>query len=298
MVKVFEDKFPKGTQGTRTDGFYIDGYLKSNLDILKQIVKDDWDAVIAVDGMEGSGKSVLAMQAAYYCDPTLTLSRVVFRPDDFKKAIIEAKAYQAVIYDEAYGGMSSRRTMGEVNIALVDMLAEIRQKNLFIFIVMPTYFDLDRYVALWRSRALIHVYAKKFQRGNFQFYNYSKKKEMYVKGKKFYSYCVEANFVGSFMNFYPLSADAYKKKKLESLRLRKGTESERGMTKMQIIRSTQQAILWNMAEYDLRSEPDGKIPKTEYAKRTGIAHRTVFRHFENFVKPKFRDKANTPALIS
>lgn len=219
MVKVCEEQFPPKEQVNKTAGFYMDGYLKSNLDVLKKAIMEDWDGLVVVDGPEGSGKSVLAQQLAYYVDPTLDLNRIVFRPDSFKSAVLKAKKYQAVIFDEAFGGLSSRKAMSEVNHSLVSMLTEIRQKNLFLFIVLPSFFDLDKYAALFRSRCLIHVYADKFQRGYFRFYNYARKKDLYVNGKKFYNYkCVQPDFSGRFTNFYPCGKDEYKKKKLNSLR--------------------------------------------------------------------------------
>lgn len=209
MVKVFE--------GTESE-YYMDGYLRDNINFMKTAIKSDWDMIVVVDGAEGSGKSVLAQQMAYYCDPSLTLDRITFTPPEFKNAIIDAKPYQAVIYDEAYGGLSSRQTMSQTNQAIVKMLAEIRQKNLFVFIVLPCFFDLDKYVALWRSRALVHVYTEGFIRGRFQFYNQTKKKNLYIFGKKFYSYKVpRSNFYGSFTNHYVIDENAYRAKKLESL---------------------------------------------------------------------------------
>jgi len=168
---------------------YLDGYLKKNLDQAKRVIKKDWDMVFCVDGYEGSGKSVLAQQIAKYCDPTLDISRIAFTPKEFIDAINKAGKYQAVIYDEAYGGMSSRAAMSEVNRSLMSVLAEIRQKNLFVLVVMPCFFEMDKYAAVWRSRALIHVYTgDDFKRGFFSFYSQDRKKSLYVLGKKFYSY--------------------------------------------------------------------------------------------------------------
>lgn len=205
-------------QGTEKE-YYMDGYLNSNLTIAKEVIKKDWDMLFVVDGAEGSGKSIMAMCMAYFCDPTLTIDRVVFTPSDFRKSIIEAKPYQAVVYDEAYTGLSSRATMSMINRALVTMLAEIRQKNLFVFVVMPCFFDLDKYVALWRSRGLIHVYTgKNFQRGFFSFYNVDRKKQLYINGKRFYSYFrPKANFIGRFTNHYVVNKEEYIKKKKNSL---------------------------------------------------------------------------------
>jgi len=211
--------------------FYIDGYMKKVLDSGKAAIKKDWDMLFVYDGAEGSGKSVKAMQDAKYCDPTLTIDRIVFTPKDFRNAIMNAKPYQAVIYDEAYTGLSSRATMSLINRTLITMLAEIRQKNLFVFVVMPCFFDLDKYVALWRSRALIHIYTgNKFERGFFAFFNADKKKDLYINGKKFYNYSKpKANFYGRFTNYYPIDEKEYKKKKRNSLidREKKADEAQK-----------------------------------------------------------------------
>jgi len=169
--------------------------------------------------VHNSGKSLKAQQDAFYCDPTLDINRVTFTPTEFQKAIVNAKPYQSVIFDEAYGGLASRSANSRINKALVTVLAEIRQKNLFIFIVLPSFFDLDKYVALWRSRVLIHVYCgDNFERGNFSFFNQAKKKDLYVYGKKFYNYKQTLpNFRGRFTKFYTVDEVAYKKKKLDSL---------------------------------------------------------------------------------
>ncbi len=195
-----------------------DGYLRANLDSMKEALKDDWDMIIVVDGPEGSGKSVLAQQCAWYCDPSLDLSRIVFTAEEFKEVIVKAGPGQAVIYDEAYGGLSSRQTMSRTNQAIVKMLAEIRQKNLFVFIVLPCFFDLDKYVALWRSRALIHVRTEGWSRGYFDFYNQVGKKILYTLGKKLYNYnTAKRNFFGEFRNNYVVEEKKYRDKKLEAL---------------------------------------------------------------------------------
>ena len=222
MVKVF-----KGTDHE----YYLDGIAKDNLDTAKKVIKKDWDMIFAYDGYEGSGKSTKAIQDAFYCDPTLNLDRITFTPTEFRRAVMNAKQYQSVVYDEAYTGLSSRAAMTHVNRALVKMLAEIRQKNLFIFVVMPTFFDLDKYVALWRSRALVHIYTReKFERGYFTFYNVDRKKQLYVIGKKYYSYSKpKANFFGRFTKTLPIDEQKYKQKKRGSLiaRERKAEEEEK-----------------------------------------------------------------------
>lgn len=216
----------------------MDGYLLKNLTKAKEVVKKNWDMIFVVDGYEGSGKTVLAQQCAVTVDPTFDIDRLVFNPDDFKDAINDAKQYQAVIYDEAYGGLSSKSAMSLVNKSIVQMLTVIRSRNLFVFIVLPTFFDLDKYVALWRSRALLHVYTgDDFERGFFRFYNIDRKKDMYVKGKKFYTYNFRgSNFHGRFTNHWVVNEKHYEKKKNETS-LKIADEQEHINTKIMNIRS-------------------------------------------------------------
>lgn len=210
MVKVF--------QNTEHE-YYMDGYLQHAFDIAKKQIRNDWDFLFVYDGVEGSGKSVKAMQDAFYCDPGLCFDQYAFSPYQFKKAIQAAEKYKAIVYDEAHSGLNSRAAMSMINRSLVSMLTEIRQKNLFVFIILPTFFDLDKYVALWRSRALIHVYSKEnFERGYFAFYNVDRKKQLYLKGKKLYQYnAAKPNFVGRFTNHYTLDQEQYRDVKFQAL---------------------------------------------------------------------------------
>lgn len=251
-------------------GYPLDGYLKTNLDEAIRVVKNDWDMIFCVDGYEGSGKSTLAIQMAYYCDPTLTVERITFTPKEFKNAIMNADKYQAVVFDEAFTGLSSREAMSGINKSLIQMIAEIRQKNLFVFVVMPSFFDLDKYIALHRSRALIHVYANRFQRGFFRFYDIEKKKDLYITGKKFYSYKgVMSNFYGTFSSFLPIDNDAYKKKKHDSLHNKKESDGESTAER----REFSKRLFEHLKQFDW-------IPNIKKAQIIGITEAT----FYNWVK--------------
>ena len=205
----------------------------------KEMVHNDWDMVCLYDGAVGVGKSVLAMQHAYYFDPTFNLSRVCFTAEEFKNAVNKAEKYQAVLYDEAYTGMSSRDTMKSVNKQLEKRITEIRQKNLYLFIVMPTFFDLAKQMAIWRARYLIHVYTTKRKRGFFRFYNEEKKKLLYILGQKYYSYNKpKPNFSGRFTNHYVVSELKYRNKKFKSLSEELSDPKEKKSLSETIIRKT------------------------------------------------------------
>src|SRR3990167_8425636 len=88
---------------------YINKTTEANLRILKEAtLKDSWDTLLIVDGRVGSGKSTLSMQMACYFDPTFNLDRVAWTGQQFEKLVIEATKHQAIVFDEAIEGLSSR----------------------------------------------------------------------------------------------------------------------------------------------------------------------------------------------
>jgi hypothetical protein len=201
--------------------YHLDDRLKANLDkrVIPALTKKDEDYVLVVDGEERFGKSTLAMQIGKYVDPTLTIERICFSPDEFRKAIIHAKKGQCIIFDEAYRGLSSKGVMTEVNKILVSLMMEMGQKNLFIIIVLPTFFLLEKYVALWRARGLFHVIKNsRGQKGFWIYFNRQKKKVVWLKGKKDYSYgIVRSGFKGKFYNYYVVDEESYRDKKAKTL---------------------------------------------------------------------------------
>jgi hypothetical protein len=176
---------------------------------------------------KNSGKSTLAFQLAKYIDPTFDISRIVFTPDEFREAIFKATKGQVIVFDEAFTGFSSRTSLSRVNTILVSMTMQMRQKNLCIIIVLPTFFLLDRYIALFRAKVLIHVFESGGNRGYFKVYNSRLKKLLYLYGYKTYSYntkiggkTIWTKFRGRFYGKFALGEEAeveYRKKKSEAL---------------------------------------------------------------------------------
>ena len=76
-----------------------------------------------------------------------------------------------------------------MNKKIVEALMEVGQRNLVIFIVLPTIFLLEMYAAVLRSHALFHIYKTADKRRAYKIYNDAKKKELYLRGKtKYMSY--------------------------------------------------------------------------------------------------------------
>lgn len=235
--------------------YSMDDRLKKNLDerVIPALSKQDKDYVVCVDGREGAGKSYFAFQLGKYVDPSLNLKRVVFSPDDFREAILRAKKGQCIIYDEAFTGFSSRSSLSPVNRVLVSLSMQMRQKNLFIIIVLPTIFLLDKYMAMFRTKGLFHVFESRGVRGYFKFYNSRVKKYLILAGQKTMSYNhkkVRTSFRGRFYGKFALGDDnvlaAYLKKKEKSL-----ADSEKtSMSSAQVkFREQRDLLIWLFRKY-------------------------------------------------
>ncbi|MFW6130315.1 MAG: hypothetical protein ACOC56_03950, partial [Atribacterota bacterium] len=218
VITIIEPKTKKEVS------YFIEPWIKNRFDnkIIPDLEKKDKDCIIAFDGKEGSGKSFLAIQWCKYIDPSFNLSRVVFTPEEFREAIYRAKKGQAILFDEAFTGFSSRSALSGVNRTLISLMMQIRQKNLFIGIVLPTFFLLDKYISLFRTRVLVHVYENKGRRGFFRVYS-SKKKRLLIMNKdsRTYSYGVRSKKKGRFYGVFALGDNEeekkYKDKKMKAL---------------------------------------------------------------------------------
>ncbi len=211
--------------------YYLDEKIKKQIDekVKPSLEKKDEDYCILIDGRERQGKSVFGFQIGRYIDPSLSLNRICFSSDEFRKAILNAKKGQVVIFDEAYRGFGSTSALSEVNKILRAMMMEMGQKNLCVIIILPTFYLLEKYVALWRTRVLIHIRRK----GYFSCFNARKKQELYLNpiGKRNYSYShVKTGFKGRFYGKYAIDEQQYRKKKAEAFQLEfKKTKYEKYM---------------------------------------------------------------------
>jgi len=202
--------------------YYINQRLQANLQqISKRLKQKDQDFVMVIDGAEGVGKSVFGMQIGMHVDPTLSLDRICMSHGEFKDVIKKANQYQCIIYDEAFTGLSSRSSLSQINRMLVTLMMQMRQKNLFVIVILPSFFMLDKYVALWRARCLIHVYESKGRRLFFVF-NRKNKKILWLNGSKTYTYAETIrrqgiDFKGEFHGKYVVSEKDYRDKKRKAL---------------------------------------------------------------------------------
>ena len=201
------------------DEFYLDGYYKENMDLLNQRVQKNWDGIGYFCGYEGDGKTTFVSQTCYYLDPTFKIDRVVFTGESFIKAAIEAKPFQAIMYDESYYSFNNKNMWNETTKKIISLLTQIRKKKLFIMIISPTFFDIQKYIAIHRSMFMVQVHAEGLERGFFKFYNRENKHQLYIKGRKDHDmFVVKPNFFGRFTSFNPIDQEAYEAKKDAALK--------------------------------------------------------------------------------
>ncbi len=228
-MKILEKKYPKGSfPYQKTDGRYIDELLHDNLKFLaKKIVKDmTFLAVCFSSTLEvGTGKSVLMTQIGevwtsiinkmHGLNLEFTDKNIVWRPKDLIERSFELPKYSCVLLDE----WEDAHYWSELGKTLREYFRKCRQQNLFILIIIPNYFQLNISYAINRSIFAIDVkFDEELERGNYDFYDFVAKKNLYIKGKRFYNYkCVSATFKGFFGDGYGIDREEYLKSKKEDL---------------------------------------------------------------------------------
>lgn len=224
-------------------GFYIDGYLKSNLDEVPKLVKNDWDAVIIISGSGNTrtGKSYLGSQVGKYIAWKMNEYNIkrglvpknnpipwsnenfVFTP---KQLIDKANKFpknSVLVYDEAYSGLNSKVSMENVSKGLQNFFTTCGFMNHIIILILPDFFSLQQTIAVPRSLFLLNCYTgKDLQRGYASFFSKQKKELLYVIGKKKWGstskyYSVKSNFNFRFTDVFTTDHEEYEKFKREAV---------------------------------------------------------------------------------
>jgi len=218
----------------------LDGYLKNNLKVIPNFLKDGYDCVIVVSG-HGKvriGKSTIAMQIGYFIAWLLAggekkrnikvpfdNSNVVFTPNDLMKKAESLPKGSVILYDEGRAGLDSIRAMERINKGMIDFFQECGQYGHVILIVLPNFHKLTEDIAVSRSLFLVDVFHnEKYKRGYFKFYNERQKEYLYVFGKKrlgtYAKYnAANCSFFGKFGRATPgIDVELYEEQKRKALK--------------------------------------------------------------------------------
>ncbi len=201
--------------------FYMDGYLLKNVEKVKEVVqKKDFDYVAIIAGLPGAGKSNFAITLAKYFCPWFDHTYIAYTAEQFIELTNNCPKRSSVVLDESFASLNSKVGMSSDYLKVVNHLQLIRQKNLFILLCLPNFFDLNKGIAIYRTSHLFVIYGKKFgDRGSFSAFDRDNKKMLYIKGQKYMNYnCVKPNFRGQFTKQKALPVEIYDKLKLQHLK--------------------------------------------------------------------------------
>lgn len=214
--------------------FYLDGYLKNNLDyVWKRVMFHNDMLVTVIDGRPGSGKSTIAAQMAYYLSKgKFSIENETFDSDQFSDGVEKSERGNAIVADEAFELLNKRSTQSSQNRIMLSLMQRMRVKQLFIFIVLPSIYDLDKNLILNLCDLFIHCYRKPFgERGFFETYDQLQLKNLWLYGRQSLSYTnkiIIPNFRGRFTKFFPLDVAEYDKKKRQSLQVKTEDTTDQG----------------------------------------------------------------------
>lgn len=235
-MKILEEKYPMGSfKLQKTPGRYTDEYLYNNLKILAKKIANDmtflgigFSSTLEV----GTGKSVMFTQIGeiwthlvneiHGTKLTFTQDNIVWRPKALIERCFDVPKYSCILVDE----WEDSHYWSELGMTLRQFFRKCRQLNLFILIIIPNFFQLPMNYALGRSVFAIDVkFEGDFNRGYFDFYNFEKKRDLYIRGKKTHNYrIVKPSFQGRFTDGYGIPEKDYRDAKLKDLEQIDGDE--------------------------------------------------------------------------
>lgn len=211
----------KTKTGKEKVGFYLNSWLKENLDGIPRYLSKGWDVVgiYTGHGKVRIGKSTKCFQDGYYIAWRLAggemvteydqekkvyrvvktippkkqinfnlKDNVVFKPEDL---VTQAQTlydkygkHQVLIYDEGREGLDSK-VMNNINEIMEDFFQKCGFMGHVILIVLPNFFKLHEDYAVARSLYLVDCFTdKQKNRGYFNFYDEKQKEWLYFLGKK------------------------------------------------------------------------------------------------------------------
>ena len=139
------------------DAFSAPKFLYDFAQRVKQKINfEDSECLIIYFGGTGTGKSHSAMELGYIIDNTLSIDRVNFDQTEFINAILNAQKGQVVIADEGISIAFSRAAMTKNNRLVMELMNQIRQKNLCVLMCVPDILSLD-WMILNKANAVVYV---------------------------------------------------------------------------------------------------------------------------------------------
>lgn len=228
----------------------INERLAKNLDMArKRVIQKNYDYPCVISGLPRIGKSSLARVIAKYCDKNFTVKNIAFTGDEFIHLTNNIPDNSAVILDESFADMNTSLSKSPEFVRIVNHMQIIGQKNLFLILVLPNFFDLSKKIALYRVSHLFVVEEKNIEgdRGKFRAFDRTAKDQLYIRGSKYVNYyAYPDNFSGLFdENTHLFDMQEYNRLKREHLL----KQSEILQRKDVNLKQSRDKILWKLYKF-------------------------------------------------
>ena len=211
--------------------YWMHPTLIPNLNTLCYNLQKDWQFAIIISGDSKVriGKSMLGQQIGYYVAYKLsrpfTLDNVYFNGSSMKKDALKSKS-RVFILDESRTDLAAPKTLREETQEIIDFFNISGMLNHFIILILPDFFDLTKSLAIGHTKYLLNCFIQenvinssfgevlKYDRGFYDFYGETRKKKLYIYGKKEHNYQASPhNFWGEFRKFWIFDENEYNSRK-------------------------------------------------------------------------------------
>ncbi|MFA4641540.1 hypothetical protein [Pyrococcus kukulkanii] len=125
-------------------------YIKA-LNKVRELIADDYDFLQVIDGRikTGVGKSTIAIFSAKYVDENFNVEKIAFADiRQILRLVKKASTGDAIVIDEGGVILFSRQWRSKEALLFNKVLMIARAKRLFLQVVLPSVFFLDKYVRL------------------------------------------------------------------------------------------------------------------------------------------------------
>lgn len=121
---------------------------------MKRNIADDYDNLITVDGIEGSGKSSWTWESCHLMNPDFDFTKqLAYTIDDLKERLNSGDDRHSVFWlDEAYDIANKRDWNTEKNKMFVNLLVKMRSRGWTLYLDVPRFEDMDVYIREHRAR--------------------------------------------------------------------------------------------------------------------------------------------------
>lgn len=253
------------------NSFHMDNTLHRELKKMKdQVLIHNDMGVILLDGRPGSGKSTLAAQiACFLTEGKFNIDYECFNQKQTFNVMKKMVAGDCCIIDESFDVINKRTAQTSANMLTINMLQQMRSRKVFILILLPSFYDLDKNVSLWLASALLHCYRSPEplgKRGQYVAYNIEGIQRLWLYGRQSYSYSLkitQPNFRARFPKHFPIDPIKYEQKKRKSL-----TEKPK--------EATEESKYYQQRNILMKELKDKGVSVSDISKKVGLRDRSIY----------------------